>query len=277
MDLVRYMRLLGLQVRMSLISAMQYRWEFLTQGLMQIMWMVLSGLPLWVAFRARAGGGDIEAAQIGDWGLYEALIVYGAFWLLRAVLEGVINPSLGAVVDHIRKGTLDFMLLKPADAQFLVSTARFAPWHVIDGLGALALMGFAIARHGQVGGAGPPGPLQVLAAAGVFVCGVAILYAVWVLVICAAFYVVKVDNLSYLFTSVFDFARWPRSVFRGALHVVFTYVIPLVVMTSYPADALRGQLGPWQAAWSALWAGVMLALSRRVWQRAIARYTSASS
>jgi ABC-2 type transport system permease protein len=29
------------------------------------------------------------------------------------------------VMDHIRKGTLDFVLLKPADAQFLVSTARF--------------------------------------------------------------------------------------------------------------------------------------------------------
>ena len=29
-----------------------------------------------------------------------------------------------AVVEHIRKGTLDFVLLKPADAQFLVSTAR---------------------------------------------------------------------------------------------------------------------------------------------------------
>ena len=49
-----------------------------------------------------------------------------------AILEGAVSPSLTAVVEHIRKGTLDFVLLKPADAQFLVSTAKFEPWRVVD-------------------------------------------------------------------------------------------------------------------------------------------------
>ncbi len=62
----------------------------------------------------------------------------------------------------------------------------------------------------------------------------------------AAFYVVKVDNLTYLFESIFDAARWPASVFRGVLRVVFTFVIPLALMTTYPArgDARAGSSGP---------------------------------
>ena len=44
-------------------------------------------------------------------------------------------PSLGNVVEHIRKGTLDFVLLKPADAQFLVSTSRFEFFRFVNVVG----------------------------------------------------------------------------------------------------------------------------------------------
>ena len=35
----KYRRLLGLQMRISLLTAMQYRWDFLAQGLMQQGWL----------------------------------------------------------------------------------------------------------------------------------------------------------------------------------------------------------------------------------------------
>jgi ABC-type uncharacterized transport system permease subunit len=70
--------------------------------------------------------------QVAGWSFEEALVVVGWFTLLRAVLEGAVSPSLTAVVEHVRKGTLDFVLLKPADAQFLVSTAKFEPWRIVD-------------------------------------------------------------------------------------------------------------------------------------------------
>ena len=66
-----------------------------------------------------------QRPTIAGWSLDEAALVTAWFTLLRAVLDGAVQPSLQAVVEHIRKGTLDFVLLKPADAQFLVSTARF--------------------------------------------------------------------------------------------------------------------------------------------------------
>ena len=68
------------------------------------------------------------------------------------------------------------------------------------------------------------------------------LYSLWILVISAAFYLVKIDNLSYLFASIYDAARWPVDVFRGFLRLLFTFVIPLALLTSYPALALLGKL-----------------------------------
>src|SRR4051794_39719618 len=107
------------------------------------------------------------------------------------------------------------------------------------------------------------------------------LYSIWILVVSAAFWVVKVDNLSYLFGSLFDAGRWPidifRGVFRGALRFAFTFIFPLALMTTYPAQALLGKLAP-NTALLALAGGLVFAtLSRQVWRRALAMYTSASS
>ena len=52
----------------------------------------------------------------------------------------------------------------------------------------------------------------------------------------------RLDNLIYLFNSIFDAARWPASVFRGVWRVLFTFVMPLALMTTYPALALLGRL-----------------------------------
>ena len=93
----------------------------------------------------------------------------------------------------------------------------------------------------------------------------------------AAFFVVKVDNLSFLFGSIFDAARWPVTVFRGAWRFLFTFVVPLALMTTYPALALLGRLDLRTTGAALLGTVAFVAASRAVWLRSIGRYTSASS
>jgi ABC-2 type transport system permease protein len=126
-----------------------------------------------------------------------------------------------------------------------------------------------------------PSIAQVLTALVFLALAVLILYSIWILVVCTAFWVVKVDNLSYLFGSLFDVGRWPidvlRGVWRGTLLMVFTVVFPVALMTTYPALALLGRLGL-KTAVLALAGGIAFAVvARRVWQRALGMYTSASS
>lgn len=262
--MLRYLRLLALSLRISLTTGMQYRWNFVVEGLVSVLWTALGLVPLYVAFHARP--------ELHGWTFATALVVVGWFSLLKGILDGAINPSLLTVVDQIRQGTLDFVLLKPADAQFLVSTAKFEPWKVLDGLCALGIFVWAFHLLGRT-----PGALDVLASLGLLVCAALVLYSIWILVIAAAFWVVRLDNLAYLFNSVFDFARWPVSVFRGALRVVFTFVIPLGIMTTYPAEALLGTLSLQTALLSAAGAMAFAFVSRTIWKHALGRYTSASS
>jgi ABC-2 type transport system permease protein len=258
----RYAGLFALQFRLSLLLGLQYRFDFLLEALVEALGAATTLVPLFVIYGGRG--------SVAGWSFAEALLVTGFFLLLQGVLEGAINPSLSNVVEHVRKGTLDFVLLKPADAQFLVSTARFQPWRGANVLTALAVFVYAFGRLGR-----PPAPAHLLAALALFGASTLLLYSFWIMTVSAAFYVVRVDNLSFLFSSIFDAARWPASVFRGALAFVFTFVLPLAVMTTFPAEALLGRMSLPRGA-AALGAALAFSLlARRVWLRSLARYTSA--
>jgi len=261
---LRYLRLLGIQLRASFTVAAQYRVEFLVSGVLSIFWTVLGIIPLFVLFRDRS--------SVAGWTYPESLVVIGWFGLVKGILEGAVNPSLTAVVEHIRKGTLDFVLLKPADAQFLVSTTKFEPWRIVDVFAGGVIMAIAFRLMGRT-----PSVSGVALAALVLASATVILYSLWILVVSAAFFVVKVDNLSFLFLSLYDAARWPADVFPVALRAVFTFVIPLAVLTTIPAAALLGRIGPLEVAATAAGAALFAVAARFVWLRSIGHYTSASS
>jgi len=260
----RYFGLLWVQLRTSLVLAAQYRWDFLLEGLVSLAWIALGVVPLYVALHQRP--------PAFGWTYEQALVVVGWFTLLKAVLDGAVTPSLNTVVEHIRKGTLDFVLLKPADAQFLVSTARFEPWRAVDLAAGIGIVAWAFHLMGTV-----PRGADVAVSCFLLGAAVAVLYSVWILVVAAAFWVVRLDNLSYLLNSVIDFARWPVHVFKGTLRIVFTFVVPLALMTTYPAEALLGRLAARTAALAVLGSLAFSLAGRLVWTRAIGRYTSASS
>jgi ABC-2 type transport system permease protein len=262
----RYLRLLRAQLRMSATTAMQYRTEFLLKGALALFWIAVTLVPSIVVFSRRQ--------VVAGWTYEQSLVVLAWFTLLKAILEGGVTPSLLSVVEGVRNGSLDFVLLKPADAQFMVSTSKFEPWRVVDFLGAGAIFLYAFEKMGRW----PTGD-DVVKAVLLLLVAVLLLYSIWILVISASFWVVRMDNLSYLFSSIFDAGRWPINAFQSQLlRWIFTYVFPLAAMTTFPAQALLGQLANKNTTAWAVAGGVAFAvLARLVWTRAVRFYTSASS
>jgi ABC-2 type transport system permease protein len=262
--MTRYLRLLALQLRISAASAMAYRANFAIEGVMSLLWSALTLLPLIVVYDGRTA--------VSGWDASSALIVIGYFMAVRAVLEGMISPSLVDLVERIRSGSFDYILLKPVDAQAMISASRYEPWKVFDLLAAIAVVVYAFVQRGA-----PPSPGDLALGIALFGAGVLAAYALWILCAAASFWVVRLDNLMYLLGAIFDTGRWPVQVFTGAWRFVFTYVIPVAVMTTFPAMALLGQLDAERALATIGGAIALLVLSRLVWRTAIRNYTSASS
>ena len=82
----RYLRLLALQLRMSLSVGAAYRWDFVLQGGLSLVWTILGIVPLYVALHSRP--------PVEGWGYEQALVVVGWFTILKGVLDGAVNPSV---------------------------------------------------------------------------------------------------------------------------------------------------------------------------------------
>lgn len=261
----RYAMLLIVQLRAAVLLQMQYRLDFFLEIGLALFWIAAALAPLYVLFSMRDA--------VNGWNAYEMLVVVGFFSMHKGVLASVIQPSLNNAVEHIRKGTLDFLLLKPADAQFMLSTSKLELAHLTDVIAGIGMIVWALSRMPSV----RPSAVDLMFACVLFLCGLLVLYALWIMVISLAFRVVKVDNLSYLFVSLFEAARWPATIFRGALSLFFTFVIPLALMTTYPALAVLGRANSQHFAIASAVACGLLLLSRFIWQRSIRSYTGASS
>jgi ABC-2 type transport system permease protein len=260
----RLLRIIGVQLRTSVAQAMAYRANFIVQGLTSVAWLALALLPLVVLFDKRA--------SVAGWSRADALIVMAYFMGLKAVLEGIVTPSLVDLVERIRSGAFDYALLKPIDAQALVSTSHYEPWKIFDLLGAIAVAIYAIGQRGH-----SPAATDIALGIALFVAGVLAMYSLWIVCAAASFWVVRLDNLIYLLGAIFDTARFPVQIFRGMWRLVFTFIIPVAIMTTFPAMALLGRLDARAALGTLGGAAAMLVISRLVWRAAIRSYTSASS
>ena len=262
--MIRYLRLAVVQARISVAAAMAYRADFLLEGVMAIAWMGLTLLPLFVLYDGRR--------SVAGWDRSSALIVIAYFMGLRGILEGIVSPSLVDLVEKIRSGAFDYVLLKPVDAQAIVSASRFEPWKIFDLVGGVGLACYAFYLRGEV-----PAPQHVALGIVLFACGALAMYSLWIVCAAASFWVVRLDNLTYLLGAIFDTARWPVHVFRGLWNFVFTFIIPVALMTTYPAMALLGRLDTRTTLAVIGGCLALLVLSRLVWRSAIRNYTSASS
>jgi ABC-2 type transport system permease protein len=262
--MTRYLSLFATNLRTSVATALQYRANFIIEAVLSFAWLAIALLPLIVLFEQRT--------SVAGWDQPSALIVMAYFMAVKAIMEGMVTPSLVSLVEKIRSGAFDYVLLKPVDSQFMVSTAGYEPQKVIDLVGAIILATYALSMRGVWPTAGQVGVGVLL-----LICGVLAMYSLWIICAAASFWVVRLDNLIYLLMAIFDTARWPIHVFRGAWRFIFTFIIPVAIMTTFPAMALLGQLSARTTLLTVGGSLAMLVVSRLIWRAAIRNYTSASS
>ncbi|HEX5060561.1 MAG TPA: ABC-2 family transporter protein [Kofleriaceae bacterium] len=260
----RYVTLFTTQLRTSVATAMQYRANFVIEIVLSVAWLAIALLPLMVLFEQRD--------NVAGWDRPSALIVMAYFMAVKAIMEGMVTPSLVSLVEKIRTGAFDYVLLKPVDAQFMVSTGGYEPQKAIDLIGAAVLSCYAFSQRGVWPNGEQVGIGILLLIAGVFA-----MYSLWIICAAASFWVVRLDNLIYLLMAIFDTARWPIQVFRGVWRFLFTFIIPVAIMTTFPAMALLGRLSYRTTLFTLAGALGMVFVSRMIWRAAIRNYTSASS
>lgn len=112
-----YFRVLATFARNSLVRDMAFRGNFLIETFTTIAWAAvnLAFYVLIFSFTSRIGEG---------WGKYQFFMFFGTGLLVNSLVMTLFMTNLDELSELIRTGALDFALLKPIDAQFLISLRR---------------------------------------------------------------------------------------------------------------------------------------------------------
>jgi ABC-2 type transport system permease protein len=259
----RYWRLASIFTSASIAVQLEYRANFVINVITSVL--------------AAAGGlfglllvyGDGQA--VGGWSTLEATVVLGVFTFGRGFISAVLAPNLNRIAEGVRTGTMDFVLLKPVDAQFYVSTRNLNILKVPDLLVGLGLAGWALLRLPAVSLGG------VLAGALLLLASLAIVYSIWFALATTAFWFVRVENVTELFNGFYRAGQFPVSVYPPVVRLVFSTIVPIAFVTTVPASAVLGRLEPLTGAAALGLAAALTLGSRWFWRRAVRSYTSASS
>src|SRR5207253_4822666 len=140
-------------------------------------------------------------------------------------------------------GTLDFILLKPANSQFMVSTRHVQVAQLGQVVLGFVLVGYGIAEVGHGVGA-----VEVAAFAVTLACGLALVYCLLLVLSTLAFWFVRVDNLLAIFWSFLDAGRFPVDVYPGWLRFTLSTVVPIGIAVTAPSQAISAKIGPLEVA-----------------------------
>jgi ABC-2 type transport system permease protein len=210
--------------------------------------------------------------SLRGWTAAELLVVMGVYVLVGGVIRAVVQPNMRQLMTEVQDGTLDFLLVKPADAQLLASVRIVQLWQGVDVLVGGALVAVAAARL-----PGTVGVLPVLAFAAALVLGLVAIYCFWLLLTMLAFRVTFVDPIIELFDGMYQAGRWPVSVYPGWLRIGFTVLVPLAFAVTVPATALTGRSVGWLLPASLAFSAVLATVTRLAWRSALRHYSGASA
>jgi len=260
----RHLRILYIYYRASLLGQLEYRANFGTSFVLSLLW------PCWILSLLSVF--FYHTSNLGGWSFYEAMLVLGMYDIFIGVQETILAPNLQQVTEHIQKGTLDFVLLKPANGQFLATITSCNLPRLFDVATGFGLVVYGLYRLGHI-----PSLMELAAFAVMLPAGMVIVYSVWLLTTSMAFWFVRIDNFGELFYALYETGRFPVTVYRPWLRLILTYIVPIAFLTTFPAATLLGKISPWFVVGSATVAGVLFYASHRFWNYAIRFYSSASS
>jgi ABC-2 type transport system permease protein len=258
------LRLVGTYLRLGALNELQYRTNFWTNLFQSVLGLATAMGGLGVIF--------LHTDTLAGWRPAELAALVGIFYMMRGAIRAVIQPSMEAFMDSVRKGTLDFVLTKPEDAQLLVSVQRVSLWSVLDvltGIAVVALSLVSLGAHMTFG--------QVLGFTVALLAGTVIVYSFYVVLATCAFWFIKIENILVIFQSLYQAGLWPVGIYPQTLQIILTFIVPVAFAVTVPAEAAVGRLSS-----SSLWLAMGLAVAlfvfaRRFWHFGIRHYSGASA
>lgn len=261
-----HLRMWGINLRAALMNRLSNRLNFAIICLSVIIQMILTLVFIRVVFKF--------IDKLSGWTFDQALIIVASYMLIEGLMWGSC-AYLGGIYKSIYTGSLDYILVKPKDAQFLVTIWRGDPEDWFRVMFAAAVFIYAVRQMHFTA-------MQFLHNFGwytvLIISGFLMLYSITLIVKSILFWTIEATSIWQIVENFTRMSQYPTDIFyHKFIQIFFSTVIPLAFMATIPAKILL--FGP---NYKMIFASILLAItflfiSRKFWLFALRHYTSASS
>ena len=263
---LRYPALYAALWKNSVVREMQFKVNFLLWIVVELLWFALQLAFMSVVYS--------HTENIAGWSKWQVVALVGCSNLIQQLFTAFFLTNLTEISEHIRTGRLDFMLLLPVNTRFLVSFRKVDLGAFINSLAAAGVVAYALHELGHV-----PGVADGIAFVFMALLGLSIHYSLMFLLSTVAFYTVRAQGIVYGYYNLFNIARIPDGAFpQGAFRKVFTFVLPMILVSNVPARTLLGTMhSPLPMLQLAGISALLFVGSVWYWRHSLKRYAGASS
>lgn len=252
-------------IRMHLLSGLEYKgwWMMLFQVLLVVFSDCVSTLLLFSRF-----------GSIGEWTLPRILLVYSLALIAFGLAESFCRGFDYFPWKMLRTGGFDRLMLRPLSLTTQVAASFFHLHRLMRVACGLFLVGWSLHGLGV-----PLTPENAALLALSLLGGTAMYCGVFIMSSGIAFFTIKALDWIYIFTNAsYQATRIPMPYLPRALKGMFTFLVPMLVVSYYPASAVCGWGDAPVLGLLSLPAGLLfLGASLLVWRLGVRRYKSTGS
>ena len=264
-SLRRYLSIYAALWKNSVAREMSFKSNFLLWILVEVLWFGLQLSFISVLY--------LHTEHIGTWTKWQVVLLIGGSHFIQQVFQAFFLVNCTNLSELVRSGKLDFLLLLPVNTRFLVSLRQVDLGAFVNATFAVAVMAYA-ARQLHLA----PTLLQVLGFLALCVLGIAIHYSLMFLLASISFWTVRAQGIVFGYYNLFNIARMPDEAFRGLFKAVFTFALPMLLVSNVPVRLLANKLdSPAPLVLLLVMSVVCFSVSEWGWRASMRHYTSASS
>jgi ABC-2 type transport system permease protein len=263
---VRYLGIYAALWKNSVMREMIFKSNFLLWIVVELLWFGLQLSFIGVLY--------LHTDHIGSWTKWQVVTLIGASHFIQQIFQAFFLVNCTNLSELIRTGKLDFLLLLPVNTRFVVSLRQVDLGAFVNAALAVAVMVYAGHRMHLA-----PTAVQVLGFLVLCLAGILTHYSLMFLLASISFWTVRAQGIVWGYYNLFQIARMPDEAFqRGAFKALFTFAIPMLLVSNVPVRVLVNTLHSPRDLWLLLAMSVVcFAVSEWGWRASLRRYTSASS
>jgi ABC-2 type transport system permease protein len=210
--------------------------------------------------------------HLGDFGPYHIITCIGVYVVLTG-LYMFFFPALVNFPGLVQSGMLDLLIIKPAPTFFLVSVSKSSLAMLIPDF----VLGFVLVIWGWAGSGEPFIVVNLLLGLVFMLLGTALTFVFFSLPIIISLWVVRVEKLNGVLSSLWDFNNMPMNNYPRWMRRVGLFVLPIFAITNPAAFTFLNRADVNLAAAAVAAPLVLGMVVSQVWKRGMRQYHSAGA